>query len=435
METQNNAAFVMMLDYSGSMSSVMPLVIIDAKAFVRYCLTGDQFAINKFSDNAQWLYPTDGSITTVTGNRNQITEACTAIDTLKSSNCTNIAEAITLAQQAIVNSAIERKALVLLSDGYSNVGAAPDLAYTGNTPLYIASLGSSVWKSMFEKLKSKNPENEIYWQPTAVEMMQMFNSIRRDVTQSTLLTNSVQPYTGSDYQLEEIVVGRDEPFGQFSVVWDNAQCRYTAGIPRGYEFNVYLIDQDGKRLADVPDVISEGCCIFNKQNVKAGKWHILVQYSVESQLNIHGTIGGFIFNSKLRLNIDLPNIHELGQTLSPVLTVWDGNKKVEDVSAKIRVVRPTEESNALFNKYSPDESNGNAMRADSAKDIQAMNKRIKETLRNDMLFANGRGGNLNFHIGNTNVSGAYNLECEVTGIDPQTGKEFRMVQCKTVLIP
>lgn len=434
METQNNVAFAMMLDYSGSMSRVMPLVIIDAKAFVRYSLAGDQFAINKFSDNAQWLYPTDGSITTVADERTQISEACTAIDTLKSYSCTNIAEAITLAQQVIVKSTLERKALVLLSDGYSNVGASPDSVYTGATPLYIASLGSSVWTSMFEKLKGKNPQNEIYWQPTAVEMMQMFNTIRRDITQSTLLTNSVQPYTGSDYQLEEVVVSRDEEFAQFSVVWDNSQCRYTTGIPHGYELNVYLIGPDGKRLPDVPDVISEGCCIFNKYNVKAGTWRILVQYSIEAQLNIHGTIGGFLFMPQLKLHIDLPDTPSKGQPLTPVLTVWDGNKKVEDISAKIRVVSPTEASKALFDRYRQDEADGNALQINFQQDIQTMNKRVNETLRNEVHFANGRGGDLNFHIPNVTTSGVCNLECEVTGIDPQTGKEFRIVQCKTIVM-
>lgn len=28
----------------------------------------------------------------------------------------------------------------------------------------------------------------------------------------------------------------------------------------------------------------------------------------------------------------------------------------------------------------------------------------------------------------------YNLECEVTGIDPQSGRKFRMVRSKTVLV-
>lgn len=433
METKKNVAFVMMLDCSGSMYSSMPLVKIDAKAFVRYCFPQDQFAVNRFESHASWLYPTDGSMTTVV-DKSQIEKACAAIDTLRAGDNTNMAEAVSLAQQAIAGATLDRKVFVLLSDGCSNVGEDPDTVYTGRIPLFIASIGTFVSVNMFRKLKAKNSENEIYFQPSAYEMMRMFNSIRGDVTGSSLLVNSMQPYAGSDYQLEEVVVSRDEPLAQFSVVWDDARCRYTDGIPHQFQFNVFLIDPDGNRLPDRPDVVSDGCCIFNRTNVKAGKWYILVQYSVEGGSAIHGTIGGFLFKPSLRLSVEVPRSCAPGEALTPVLTVWDGDRKVEDVSAKVRVVSPTAASEALFRAAASAAGDEKRGRWDSPETCAEETRRLVGTLHREVHLIRARNGEMKCCIPQTQAAGPYNLECEVNGIDPATGKEFRMVRTKTVLV-
>lgn len=56
-ENSQTLGFVMMLDVSGSMSSWIEAVKLDACAFVDCSQRGDQLAVNKFNEHASWIYP------------------------------------------------------------------------------------------------------------------------------------------------------------------------------------------------------------------------------------------------------------------------------------------------------------------------------------------------------------------------------------------
>lgn len=432
-------AFVMMLDHSASIKEDLALVKIDARAFIRCTLPGDQFAINMFSDEVQWLWPTgaDPKILTVSDSRDETQKADVAIKTISAKNMTELGNAIKKAQAMLEQATVDKKVLVLLSDGENTQGPKPEETYNGKYPVHVAAIGYWAALKYFEPLKEKNPDCRVHWKPQASDMMKMFNEIRGDSTGLGLLVNDPAEYVGADFHMVALDVSEDSELLQFEVTWSDARCHYVDGTPKDLGMNVFLVDPQGERCPEKPTITADGYCIVERRNVTAGKWHALVQYDIPDHEKISGVIACFIDSPKLSLQVDVPSIHTKGEPLVVKTSVWDGDRKVENVLVKMRITRPSALTESVLLR------SGMLQHADDAAGVDKQERptdllgaELKRSLHTSVRLLSGAShkGEIVECINETEYPGPYNIEWEVSGINPSTGKGFSFVKTTTVLV-
>lgn len=433
-------AFIMMLDVSGSMWDVINVVKIDAKAFVRQARCNDQFAINRFSDDAQWVYPegTNPQLVTVSGDLRETQAALQPIENLRTYNMTNMGEAIRLGNQMMHNSTItaDLKAYVLLSDGLHNQGMDPASILGADPPIYIAALGY-VSMTYFNKLTAKNPKSKLYNKPNAYEMMLMFNQILADSTDSGLMLNDLKSYgKGSDYILEKFQVSAQDNAVKVNVVWTNANYHYTSGEPKANQVNIVLIDPDDRNTDIKPDIAEAGYCIYNLENIKPGEWKVLIQYSISE--TISGTIGGIDFHTDIKSDLLLPSTALSGQPLDIGVSAMCENNPLENLRVTAQISKPKIAASELLDRYG--ERIDQCMQVDMDETGEASEESAINKIRQDILLKDGtdifeketiqqnlslsKDGNYVCSMKDAKEDGIYSVDVKIEGIDSKTGLPF-----------
>ena len=442
---KQNLGVVMMLDLSGSMFSVMPMIKIDSKAFVRCSRAGDQFGVNAFSDKARWVYPSgcDPDIATVTAGLRETEEAVQLIENLQAHGRTNIGDAIRLGNQMIKKSSAATKAFVLLSDGWSNCGLDPVLVLEDEPPLYIAGLGL-LETPCFKSLIAKNKKSRFYSAPNAYEMMQIFNYIVSDSSDTNLTVNSLKQYSaGSDYILESFDVSEEDNDAQLSVVWSDKKYKYTRQTPYGDSINVTLIEPSGKQSSAVPEIVDDGYCIFNLHNVQPKQWKLLIQYSTKEALS--GTVGGFEFHTSIKTDLTLPTYIKKGESFH-VAVAARSDKGLDKLTVKAEMTRPDFCVDKVLERFAGElrhfelENEAENDRCACLKKLRARKLKdenidilpLKHITTAAASFDKDEGHTLT--VDDTDNSGAYNIKVEICGVDQATQRPFRSLKAGTVIV-
>lgn len=443
--------YILMLDTSGSMEDAIEQVKIDAKAFVRESNPKDQFAVNEFSDDARWVYPSKGNkIATVSDDLHETKEAAAAIDKLKIRNMTNMVHAIQLSNEMIKQSTADNKAFVLLSDGWHNTSLEdPGDSLNNEPPIYVAGLGPLVSESKFKSLLKKNPNSRYFHKPDAFQMMQIFNEIRALMPEATLLSNQLEHYKGSYFQKVKSIVNDDSGKVQFTAVWSDARFKYVSENPKGYDLSVYFIDPNKKAVLKRPDISDDGYCIFNFEDARPGTWEMWVEYDLASlnKTDACGTCSAIQFNTSVQMQIIAPNIHQSGQPLTFQVEVLDEGTPVEGLQVKANIVQPLISIKNALVKY-----------ADLLKEIEPADELIKEISSEEIARLHllrgqkinekdilgvkstyqtldfNNNGMYEFTLLDTYEAGSYTIEVTVSGKNPSNGKEILMQKGHSILI-
>lgn len=309
--------FVTMLDVSTSMREALDMVKIDAKAFIHAASPGDRFAVNAFSSQAFWVYPTESPprLSDISCDLYELLQATREIEKLKVIGVTNIGEAIRLGNQVIRDAGTDLQAFVLLSDGAHNTGPRPATVLGSEPPLYVAGLGDAKG-SYFAELLQKNPKSTFYYQPQADRMAEIFHQIKADAGESLLLLNDFSAYrAGSDYLLREFTVASKENDTQLIIVWSDKAYRYveTTTFPDSHSINIVLIDPHGVHTAAKSSVAGDGYCVYNLGHIEPGRWKVLFQYKIEKA--IRGTLGVFDRAPRALPQVTAPAVCAVGEEL------------------------------------------------------------------------------------------------------------------------
>jgi hypothetical protein len=451
MPTETKVGFVMMLDSSGTMHDATPMVKIDAKAFVRQAMAGDQFGINQFNNNATWIYPGGATpqIATVGEDLLATKDAAQAIENLVQANpmscMTDLGDAVALGNAMIGQATTDVKAFVILSDGMWNKGPNPSTILGNNPPIFVAGLGPYLQKEMFDPLLAKNPKSKFYWQPNAYQMMLVFDEIRSLPTDVGLMSNALSSYQGADYVIIPSVVSADSEVAQFAVVWSDSRFHYTSDTPNGYNVNVALIDPSGKTLATQPSIAEPGYCIFNLPSVQPGTWRTLVQYSVPQPA--WGTHAGFQFNTVANLEVVAPNVCKVGNPLRFTARLLDEGKPVEGLTIHAHVTRPSISLGGAISKYKRElekiQPNPKLLEKGATEAIAKLAAlRVAHLAKGDILapvlqhavMRPKANGVYEGCITETKEAGPYGIEITVTGTNPATKRSFSRNKRFAVLV-
>ena len=293
-KNSKNVGYVLMLDMSGSMQSVLEQVRINAKAFVGYSFAGDEFAICQFSDEARWVYPdsTPSHLTTVSeGVSPEIQAACQKIGLLKVQNNTNIGAAISLGNDVICASTAAFKAFILLSDGENNRGPLPETILGTEPPIYIAGLGSGLKPQYFDNLVSKNSLSRYHNCPHFSDMMLLFNEIRGMIPGTRLLVNRKEAWSGRGTLRIPFTITSASGQVRIAVVWSAERYRYTQLQANRSNIHVHLEDNSGNILKTAPWLNSGGLCQFDLTDAQVGEWNICCEYDLDEACEC--TVGVF----------------------------------------------------------------------------------------------------------------------------------------------
>lgn len=445
MPGQTTVSVVPMLDISGSMSTAMGIVKIDAKAFVRSARPNDQIAVVAFTDSSSVIYPIPAAMVTVSQSLNETALAAQAIQGLNTGNMTNMGQAIQQGNSLIATATGSVKAFVILSDGMSNVGPDPTTVLGATPPIFVAGLGPYVQQSYFQPLLNKNANSRYYNAPNAYQMMQIFNDIRATPPDVAATSNALASYSGADYQLvsNQVAAGTDE--AQMSVVWSDPNYHYTSGNPSGYAVNVVLIDPNGNTTSLQPVIADPGYAIFNLTNPQPGNWQALVQYSVASQ--VWGTAAGFEFDTAVGLYVDAPSTLAAGQPLVARAQVLDEGKPVEGLTIRAHLVRPAiSVANALarhaeaLRSVIPDAGlladglDENLAKFETYRRQRAPQEDVlPRTPAFVKLTPDDAGGYLLSFV-DTQEAGAYDVVLNVDGTNPVTGRSFTRTRRFSTLV-
>jgi len=443
MNSKDTLAVIMMLDNSGSMGNALPMVKVDAKAFIRCLRPNDQFGINKFNTHAEWLYPTgtNPNILTVSADLKETKASVDKIEDLSITGYTNIGEALTLGNQMINQANTKLKAFVLLSDGAHNEGADPVTILKNEPPIYIAGL-HILTTSYFDKLIAKNSNSRFYNAPNAKDMALMFFQILADSSNASLALKSQKNYSiGSDSFIENFDVSEDTET-QLNIVWSDKKYRYTSGMLSTNNFNVILYNPDSKKTDIKPDIAEEGYCIFNMKNLQLGRWKVLIQYSVKE--NAVGTSAGMLFSTSISTTLDIPIIMNSGEKIAIATNVLFDNNPIEGLTVNARLSKPEFCIDTVMNKF---ETELKTVRVENEKDTDHSRLKIfrQEKLDKDGIdilpmkhtmdyLSINKDGAYTLDINDTAEKGVYNVEVKIEGIHPKTKVPFTVIKSASTMV-
>lgn len=440
--------FVMMLDVSYSMRSWIEMVKLDACAFVDCSQLGDQLGINKFSDDASWIYP-DGqnpNIVTVTG-IDQLKAANEAIKNIEVINMTNIGAAITLANQMIQKATTDVKAFVLLSDGEHNTGTHPKHVLGAEPPIYVAGLGQWLQKKYFDEMLAKNAKSKYYNAPNQVEMMMMFYQILADSIEANLSLNKLRKNvpSGRYYIIEEFTITSD--LAQVCIVWSDKKFRYTNGMPEKNRMSIILCDPDGQKKAYQPKIDENGYCIFNLTNAKPGKWNVFIQYNNPDPFSV--TVSAIDWNAKIKTEVAVPFCVESGEIIPIEISVTKNEELLQNLTIRTTIAQPVRSIDETLSFYSSELDLISTPESNDRDEEEVMISKLKilednllkkegidlfERKYSIQLLQQNSKGYYRGIIEDTLVPGIYNIDINIEGIDPETGIQFTSLKQQVVFV-
>lgn len=418
---KKSVGVILMLDESGSMCDAMSQVRIDANAFLGQSITGDQFAVNAFSDNARWIYPKSGAdpIIKVEDDRREVINSSAAINEfVPFYGGTNITKAIRLSNSMIEKATTDIKAFVLLSDGAHNYGSPEPHTVLGNEPpLFIAGLGEYCKESYFVEMYNKNNKSKFYYKPHSFEMMLMFNQIRADTVNAALVVNELHTVTaGSYYTLDDFSVGSDA-HTLVSVTWPDNSYIYTPGMAHDNQIFTALIDPDGKRILTQPIVAGGGYCIFELKNAKPGSWRVLTEYSTSRDFKT--TVGVVDRNPSVRTSLKAPPVSKVGEPITVDVTLEGETADNVLIGMKITKHETISDNRATNHQLQSEEKPaGFTVKSYTTK----------------RLLGDVQDGQKTVTIDNTSTPGIYDVEIEVEGRTPHTGLSFTQKKTVTIVV-
>ncbi|HEY5262237.1 MAG TPA: VWA domain-containing protein [Solirubrobacteraceae bacterium] len=446
-----SVSVVPMLDRSGSMADAMPLVIIDAKAFVRAARPGDQIGVVQFESSVSMLYPTTQTLATVDAQFTVTAAAAAKIATLTAGGGTDMGDAVKIANTLMAGAANPVRAYMLLSDGDWNEGPDPNPLVPASTPIFVCGLGPGMRESYVAGMLAKNPSSQYIAAPNAYQMMQVFNAIRGLTAEAGVVRNTIAPYTGTDYTLTPMTIDASTDECQFTVVWSDEQYSYTSGIPDARHVNLQLIDPNGNTTQLQPVIADPGYAIFNLQSPQPGTWQVLAQYTVQSP--IYGTSAGFEFESTTLLTLDLPPTAAVGEPVRVRAHLTDNGAPVENVKVTARVSAPQFELSRLLEEHAPalathlqnkgrdeqtaQESNGGAGRVAALREVLLKRNPGVDPFPHAAsyrTFSQADDGAYATYLGPTPRSGPYTIEVTASGYLPSSKSAFERSALATVLV-
>lgn len=270
-----SVSVALILDVSGSMAgSKLANAQTDASTFVNLMHTDDYVGVVKFSDNATIIYPTNAAsnLVQITGLPIQ-NAAVSAIMGTKSLNMTNIKDAITKAF-GMFPSSPTNSGMVLLSDGYWNVGGNPIPVSETTVPIYTIGLMVGTKTSAVLQTIATSTKGKYHYSADAWDLAEIYNDIAQSSSLGNLTINNKESIPQMNFKTYPTTISSGNTHAKFAVNWTNQSVAYTSDTPKTNQINVSLKDPDGNTVTPTTIAPGKGFVVLTVNNPKAGSWTI-----------------------------------------------------------------------------------------------------------------------------------------------------------------
>jgi hypothetical protein len=318
-----------------------------SRQFIDLLSVDDAVGVVAFGDAATQEFPVASGPSVILGQATR-DAANAAVDGITFGGCTFMGDGIATAGGMLAASG-NRRAVVLLSDGFDNKGCDPDnpakpSALTaagtlpGDLPLYTCAMGPASDQTLLAQL-ADTTGGRYYFMPTIDDLFEVYNFIRGQVTGDGIVVN--ESAMASRSTVQGFVDACAEAV-TFTVAWHDPALRYVAGEPKKpNEITVRLRAPGGRWLphsaAEVERTVGVGYVSLRMEEPRPGSWTVEVSTAREGHTSY--TVGGFV-RSGIRLRTQVPQALRLGEPLDVAVAVTDNNGPVLGPSVRAAVDLP-----------------------------------------------------------------------------------------------
>lgn len=442
----SSVSAVLVLDTSGSMtgSGYVAITVIDSKAFVDCARGGDHIGVVNYDVNGNIAFP----FTVVDSGLSVLQQAKNAIQNLTFlGGCTNIGGGI-VSGKGMLDTALNARAMVLLTDGNQNCGTDPMSILPTGYPIFACAMGPNSNQNLLRQIANGTTGGQYYYAPSVVNMMSVYNQIRGLNPLTQLVTNNLTFIAPLNYEVIPANVSQGNSQAQFVVTWTDPSFVYTGSNPTGNQLSIMLYDPNNNLVQATPTIIGVGYVIFDLPTPLAGIWQVAVEYPGATALPV--TVGVFEFQSStespITLEVNVPRTINVGDPLPCVAKVTDGGDPIAGLNVYAEVSQPKIGlSNALklysdqLGSVEPAGVDVDGGMPDDLARLKAL--RMKHLPEIDILptrvhaapLQAGDDGHYRTTVNETVEEGSYNLHVRVTGYSPKSGTPFQRCQLVSVL--
>jgi subtilisin family serine protease/Mg-chelatase subunit ChlD len=306
-------AVSVVVDRSGSMvwSGYVDATRSASRQFIDLMSADDEVGVVSFGTTATHEYHGGSGVVTITGAAEK-TAAKAAIDGIAFDGCTYMGQGLELAQAQLAGTG-NRRAVVLLSDGYDNKGCdaanpaklwARDVAAAmpADIDVYTCAMGPASDQGTLADV-AQLTGGRYYFMPTIDDLYEIYNFIRGNVTSTGVIVNTTS--TASSSRVAAVVDCGAEQV-QIACQWHAPGLKWTGGTPNKREIRVRLRTPQGRLLpADVAWVsrtVGDDHVVFTVEDPQPGRWQVEVETGGEGHARY--TVGGWV-RSGLQLGWEL----------------------------------------------------------------------------------------------------------------------------------
>ena len=443
---------------------------IVSRAFVDLLGIDDSVGIASFGTTATADFPAGGPTAAPISDQTVKDAAVAQVDALTFDGTTFMGGGVAAAG-GLLTSAPAPRSILLVSDGFDNLGGQPAgtvptalqavQALPSDVRLFSCAMGPTSDQALLESLASAR-DGRYYFMPHIDDLFEIYNYIRGQVTGDSIAVNASGQ---ASHGVMPALVDPTAELATFVVTWADAGLRAVLGEPRKKnEVVVRLRESQGRLLPAQSSFVrwrvGRGYAIARVEEPAPGRWHI----EVDTQEPTHVRYTAALFlRSPLRLELARLRPFAPNRRLEILAAVLHARRALTGVPVRATITRPRMGLRQLLKTYRrelnlidprtfggidplPDnlarllalqkergldlfarDSRQVRLQDRAVRDLDARQRRSFKELGRDDRVAVGQ-------FNDTAESGSYNVVVSARGVVPGTAHRFSRVDMVSVLV-
>ncbi|OPX28201.1 MAG: hypothetical protein B1H06_03695 [Candidatus Cloacimonas sp. 4484_143] len=268
-----NVDIALVIDSSGSMSSNDPTDLrkAAAKYFVDFLSIGDWVAVVDFdSDVVVWKH-----LTNIT-NQAVKNEIKNAIDNIDSSGMTNIGGGLLYGYNELNSTQTgNRKAAILLTDGYHNTGTHPNQVvpkYKAKSwPIYTIALTGDADENLLKQIASETGGKYIKAEK-AEDLLEIYNDLKKIVKKQSTLQKISKTISQGENITQDVMIDPSIRSFDVSVSWQGSDLDLYLYYPNGIQVELNASSPTGTNDPNITYISSSTYELYSVENPVPGRW-------------------------------------------------------------------------------------------------------------------------------------------------------------------
>ena len=268
-----NVDIALVIDSSGSMSSNDPTDLrkAAAKYFVDFLSIGDWVAVVDFDEDVVvWKHLTN---ITSSADKDAIKNA---IDNIDSSGYTNIGGGLLYGYNELNSTQTgNRKAAILLTDGYHNTGTHPNQVVpkykAKGWPIYTIALTGDADENLLKQIASETGGKYIKAEK-AEDLLEIYNDLKKIVKKQSTLQKISKTISQGENITQDVMIDPSIRSFDVSVSWQGSDLDLYLYYPNGIQVELNASSPTGTNDPNITYISSSTYELYSVENPVPGRW-------------------------------------------------------------------------------------------------------------------------------------------------------------------